>query len=138
MKAWVPFVVTLAPGTYARCATRLVTAVLALAAVSAPAATVTPSDRVVNFLSIRARPTSNSPRVGTLSPGQDAKVVHEMSGWFRVKLADGTEGFVSKSWVVETSTAGLATWARSSIGHPSFGSSNSNPRRTVASSSTRH
>ena len=54
--------------------------------------------RVVRGVVVRARPTAGSPAVGRLPPGGSAELVAALPGWYRVRLADGTQGFVSRRW----------------------------------------
>jgi beta-lactamase superfamily II metal-dependent hydrolase len=65
---------------------------------NANVATVVPSDRVVSSVRVRAEASLNADIVGRFSPGQSAKYLDEVPLWYKVRLGDGTEGFVQKSW----------------------------------------
>jgi competence protein ComEC len=82
----------------------LLAAVLALAlAASAPLAAwaqqaVTPSERVTRNVVVRAAPDTTSPALDRLLPGDAAPLIADAPGWYRIRLPDGQEGFVSKAW----------------------------------------
>jgi beta-lactamase superfamily II metal-dependent hydrolase len=59
---------------------------------------VVPSDRVTSGVVIRKRPTSDSPSLGLLRPGDRLEFAGFVPGWNRVQLANGQFGFTSKSW----------------------------------------
>jgi len=72
----------------------------------ASAASVTPSDRVTDPINVRDQPTSKGSEViGALRPGEQADLLETIPRWYMVQLADGTEGYVSKAWTDEVSTA---------------------------------
>jgi beta-lactamase superfamily II metal-dependent hydrolase len=66
--------------------------------VGAASPQVTPSERVVNAVNVRERPTVASPILGELRAGERAELGVSVPRWHRVRLADGVEGFVSKTW----------------------------------------
>lgn len=77
------------------------TVVLSAAFVQSPASAqdvVVPADRVTSFVHIRAQPTSASISRGQLRPGGSLPFIRNVPRWREVTLADGTTGFVSKSW----------------------------------------
>lgn len=77
----------------------IATTILCLAfAVPAHSEFVTPSDRVTSGVVIRERPTSSSAALGLLQPGERLEFLDAVPNWNRVKLTDGGNGFVSKSW----------------------------------------
>lgn len=76
----------------------LVGLLLAISAVAASANDVTPSERVTRSVIVRAEPSTRSAALGALRPGESARIEGEVPGWYRVRLPDGTTGFVSKSW----------------------------------------
>jgi competence protein ComEC len=79
-------------------------------AATAHALTITPSDRVSVSLNLRAQPSSSSRVVGVLRPGDTAEVIDDqVPRWYRVRLSDQTEGYVSKSWVVEAAPPSSTT-----------------------------
>jgi endonuclease/exonuclease/phosphatase family metal-dependent hydrolase len=80
---------------------RILASVLLAAALHAAwADQVVPIDRVETRLRVREGPTSGSPVVGHLHPGESARHEAEetVSYWYRVTLGDGTPGYVSKAW----------------------------------------
>lgn len=76
------------------------------AAPAAPSAPrwVLPDPRVVHFVHVRERPTTSSDSIARLHPGDRARLVAAtVTRWYEVELADGTRGFVSRSWTrIET------------------------------------
>ena len=60
---------------------------------------VTPSGRVESLVVVREEASLASDRVGELHKGQRAVLLDRVPRWYRVRLEDGTTGFVSKSWV---------------------------------------
>jgi hypothetical protein len=76
-------------------------AALLLMATLAPAAladSVLPSEEVRSRVVLREKATRNSPPIGSLRPGDRAEHLASEQGWHRVRLADGTTGFVSAAW----------------------------------------
>ncbi|HYC99553.1 MBL fold metallo-hydrolase [Brevundimonas sp.] len=61
---------------------------------------VTPSDRVRRNVVVRAEPTTDSAALDRLVPGDQVQLGGEEPGWYRIRLPDGREGFVSKAWTV--------------------------------------
>lgn len=59
---------------------------------------VVPSERVTRFVHIREHASSASREIGRLRPGERVEFVRRVPRWHEVRLADGTPGFVSKSW----------------------------------------
>lgn len=51
------------------------------------------------FLRVRDKPSVTGKEVGQVSPGDQLILLEELSGWDRVRLSNGTEGYVSKSYV---------------------------------------
>ena len=72
----------------------------ALAPVAAQADDVAPSQRVSSAVLIREGPSTDTAILGRLRPGDSAVIVGEVSGWYQVRLANGTTGYVSKAWTV--------------------------------------
>ena len=62
--------------------------------------TITPSDRVTSGVRVREQATSTSNTVDFLRPGDVAEFIGSEGRYYHVRLADGREGFVSKSWTV--------------------------------------
>ena len=82
----------------------LVLVIVGLSVTGAHATLVTPSDRVVHYVTVRAAPTSQSTAVDKLVPGAQAEELAALSHWLQIKLDDGTVGYVSSTWVVEITT----------------------------------
>lgn len=74
-----------------------------LTAISTPAITVTPQVVVkntpTNFLRVRDKPSLLGKEIGQVKPGDILILLEEQNGWDRVRLSDGTEGYVSSSYV---------------------------------------
>src|SRR5438874_1588091 len=88
--------------------------------VLAAAATVTPSNRVTSYLVVRNQPSGDGQEVGRLQPGEKAETVESVPRWLKVRLSDGTVGYVSKAWVeeVEDSSPPVAHAPTPSRGSP--------------------
>src|SRR5688500_13742264 len=62
--------------------------------------TVTPTDAVVRRVNDSEEPaTGNTPVLGNLAPDERATLLDDVPGWYRVRLQDGTVGYVAKRWV---------------------------------------
>lgn len=72
----------------------------ALGAAPAQAEDVAPSARVSSAVLVRAGPSTDTAIVGRLRPGDRAMITGEVSGWYKVELPDGVQGYVSKAWTV--------------------------------------
>ena len=59
---------------------------------------VTPSERVTESVPIREEASGDAVEIGRLRKGQQAALLLSVPRWYRIRLANGTEGFVSKSW----------------------------------------
>ncbi|WP_242128499.1 SH3 domain-containing protein [Sphingobium sp. Sx8-8] len=82
----------------------LVFAALCLQAVEARE--VKPTERVTTAVIVRQGPSTNTAVLSRLRPGEAAEVIDEVPGWYHVRLADGTDGYVSKTWTNEVAEAG--------------------------------
>ena len=74
---------------------------LLLMATLAPAAladSVLPSEKVRSRVMLREKATRQSRPLGSLRPGERAEHLASEKGWHRIRLADGTTGFVSAAW----------------------------------------
>ncbi|MCO6414079.1 MAG: SH3 domain-containing protein [Thiogranum sp.] len=86
---------------------------------------MTPSDRVTTRLNVRSEPSASTEVVGKLHPGEDALFLEAVPHWYKVRLDDGREGFVSKSWSVkldsqpEEQYIRLGAWNIKKLGHGS-------------------
>jgi beta-lactamase superfamily II metal-dependent hydrolase len=82
----------------------LVTLVVSLAGLLGPAGLgaqetfVVPVDEVVSRVVVRSGPSAETADIGALRPGSRAILLGSVPRWYRVRLDDGTEGFVSKRW----------------------------------------
>ena len=73
---------------------------------------IVPSDRVSSSVVVRREPTGRpSPIVGALRPGERATLLESVPYFYKVRLANGTVGYVSKSWTrrVESGPAALTS-----------------------------
>jgi beta-lactamase superfamily II metal-dependent hydrolase len=59
---------------------------------------VVPTDEVSSRVVVRASASSQSTDIGSLRPGEEAELLGSVPNWYRVRLANGVEGFVSKRW----------------------------------------
>lgn len=59
---------------------------------------VVPSARVSSAVLVREAPSTDTAILGRLRPGDQADLIAEVSGWYQVRLPDGTIGYVSKAW----------------------------------------
>jgi len=64
----------------------------------AGAATVMPSERVTNAVTIRELPTAQSPKIGQLKRGESLEYLGELPNWYEVRVAGDREGYVHKGW----------------------------------------
>ncbi len=73
-----------------------------LAAVTTPAITNTPMVVVKNtptgFLRVRDKPNIAGKEITQVKPGDELVLLEELSSWFRVKLSDGSEGYISSTY----------------------------------------
>ena len=78
-----------------------------------------PSDRVTTRLNVRSKPSTSSGIVGKFHPGESALFLEDVPHWFKVRLDDGVEGFISKAWSVtrETESIRLGAWNIKRLGH---------------------
>jgi hypothetical protein len=85
---------------------------------------VAPSDRVSTQLNVRSQPDAGSKIIGGLQPGQSAELLESIPNWYRIRLQDSLEGYVSKAWAqivsAPTETAEfirLGSWNIKKLGH---------------------
>jgi competence protein ComEC len=78
---------------------------------------ITPSSRVKRSVVVRTSPDTDAMPLDRLRPGEQVLLVEERPGWYKIRLADGREGFVSKSW---TTLVGGITEALTSTGTGPF------------------
>lgn len=68
---------------------------------------VAPRDSVTSYVTIRESGTTRSQKIGELAPGEFLAYAGSVPNWHKVRLVDGTIGFVSKRWsqVIEENSA---------------------------------
>ena len=71
---------------------------------TASADQIIPADRVVNSINVRSGPSTTTAIVGQLMKGATATLIEPVPHWYKIRLADGTEGFVSKAWSQRVAT----------------------------------
>ena len=64
--------------------------------------TTTPKVKVLStptgFLRVRDKPSLSGLEVGRISPGDELILLEESTAWFKIRLPDGKEGFVSRQY----------------------------------------
>ncbi len=55
-------------------------------------------DTPTGFLRVRSEPSLNGSQVGQVLPGEKYDLLDEQSGWYKIKLKDGTVGWVSSEY----------------------------------------
>lgn len=80
--------------------------VAALGSQAVEAREVKPTERVTTAVIVRQGPNTTTAVLSRLRPGEVAEVLDEVPGWYHVRLADGTDGYVSKTWTDEVPEAG--------------------------------
>lgn len=74
-----------------------------LTAVATEVITQTPQVKVLQtptgFLRVRDKPSLSGKEISRVNTGDKMVFLESLSGWTRVKLSDGTEGFVSSSYI---------------------------------------
>ncbi len=97
---------------------RVLLVVASCAAISVYAQTadrVVPTDEVKTRVVVRENASGTSDDRGSLRPGESAELLGSVPNWYRVRLTNGVEGFVSKRW-----TRILSAGAPTPVGGPSF------------------
>ena len=92
-------------------------AVVAITAISLHAQTadrIVPTDEVKTRVVVRENASGQSDDRGSLRPGESAELLGSVPNWYRVRLTNGVEGFVSKRWTQILSTVPVPA------GGPSF------------------
>lgn len=62
---------------------------------------IVPSERVVRWVNVRASPDSSTATIAQLKPGEKAELIEVIPAWYRIRLSDGREGYVSRAWTDE-------------------------------------
>lgn len=85
---------------------------------------VVPSDRVETILNVRELPHVKSSIIGKLLPQQSADYLDSEPYWFHVRLDNGEEGYVSKTWsekiaqaLENDGTIRIGSWNIKKLGH---------------------
>lgn len=58
-------------------------------------------DEAFSSINIREKPSSGSAKLGKASGGDTFEFVSKDAGWYKVKLKDGSTGFISKAFIVD-------------------------------------
>jgi hypothetical protein len=58
------------------------------------------SRRVYKYVNVREAPGTRSEIVGALWPEEDAILLESTPGWYRIRLINKAEGYVSSHWTV--------------------------------------
>jgi len=53
------------------------------------------------FLRVRANATASSAEIGLVKPGETVSLLEEAAGWYRVRLTDGKEGYISATYATK-------------------------------------
>ncbi|OGE37865.1 hypothetical protein A3B42_00280 [Candidatus Daviesbacteria bacterium RIFCSPLOWO2_01_FULL_38_10] len=56
-------------------------------------------DTPTGFLRVRDKPALSGKEIAQVKPGETLILLEELAGWYRVRLSEGTEGYVSTSYV---------------------------------------
>lgn len=74
-----------------------------LTTISTPVIKTTPELKVLDtptgFLRVRDKASTSGKEVGRVNPGDILVMLEELPSWYRVRLSDGKEGFVSSTYV---------------------------------------
>lgn len=74
-----------------------------LTTISTPTITTTPQvlvlDTPTGFLRVRDKASLSGVEISQVKPGDTLILLEELPGWFRIRTADGIEGYVSSSYV---------------------------------------
>ena len=55
----------------------------------------------VGFLNVREEPSGNGRLVGSVYPGERYLLLESSGSWHKIRLSDGTEGWVSGDFIKE-------------------------------------
>src|SRR4051812_34481711 len=88
----------------------LLVGVILLSLTSAVADTVTPTNEVVTRVVIRSNTSTGSADIGSLRSGDEAELIDSVPNWYRIRLPNGTEGYVAKRWTRVNSSTGTASY----------------------------
>jgi hypothetical protein len=65
---------------------------------ASPSAQVTILQTPTGFLRVRQEPSIASAEIGRVNPGEKHELLGEQTGWYKIKLKDGAEGWVSSQY----------------------------------------
>jgi hypothetical protein len=99
--------------------TLLAVLLLGISAVGRPATAGPERAQVVgvHYLKLRAAPDFGAPETGVLAAGDIVEVLELMRRWARVQLADGSQGYVSRKYLVTTAGDAAAESAQAAVVH---------------------
>src|SRR5688572_25583125 len=63
---------------------------------------IIPADRVADSVAVREEPSGTAVTIARLRKGEQAALIAAVPSWYRIRLTDGTEGFVPKAWTIKT------------------------------------
>ncbi len=86
----------------------LLFALVVVSSSTALADDVVPTSEVTNRVVVRAAPSAQTTDVGSLRLGEKAELLGSVPSWYRIRLENGTEGFVAKRWTRVVSAAAPA------------------------------
>lgn len=58
------------------------------------------SNRVYTYVNVREAPSTRSDIIGTFWSNEDADLLESTPGWYRIKLINDLEGYVSSHWTL--------------------------------------
>jgi hypothetical protein len=61
-------------------------------------------DTPTGFLRVRATPSTSAEEIGRVNPGEIYELVDENASWYKIKLANGTEGWISSTYAEKQGT----------------------------------
>jgi beta-lactamase superfamily II metal-dependent hydrolase len=63
---------------------------------------IIPADRVADSVAVREEPSGTAVTIARLRKGEQAALIAAVPSWYRIRLTDGTEGFVPKARTTKT------------------------------------
>lgn len=75
-----------------------------LSQTASASAAVTIQSTPTGFLRVRSEPSLAGPEVGRVEPGEKFIILDEQTGWYKIELADKTEGWVSSQYAEKSLT----------------------------------
>jgi hypothetical protein len=78
-----------------------------LTAVATPVLTMTPKVVIIKtptgFLRVREKASIGSKEIGRVKTGDELTLLEELTGWFRIRMSDGKEGYISSTYAQKKS-----------------------------------